>query len=1121
MEYNIKRKRRVMLRTLLSCVTIIIIFSNLGCATLFEKTVSTGLQVATLGVFSLNEDPVPKLVTLRTKQKYPLNVALFFYDSPHNKYKAKVKSKCLKRGGEWVEYDVNVDLTDVSREIFMKGLEKVFENVSFVAEKGIHWPGSANGPQLPLRTVSQNTYDLTIGIRIIMLDPWNFECLGAKFETGFGYRVDILDKAGNYLEQYTSYGRYNGTGTMKQKVEGLLAIDIESYEYYTNFGHSGTKAFNEIIENIVSSQNILKVAQPEIQKRTLPAGLIAQVQFSDNASIIPNEVIDAGEEAILSVSITNNGHGTAFDVKLNASVDYKEVEIPAQQSVGDLQPGETREIKLLVKAGLDLADGKAPVTIYCSEKRGYDSQKVKLLVPTARLERPDIVITEYRVEDGNTGLAKGNGNGIPESGETVELTAFIQNRGPGKAFGVTLRAAEMNPGIKWESDNISIGAIPPGEIVKGKLAFSIPMTFDANEILASLIASDGRGVSKAEKKVALAFSKQSPRLEYAYRLLSRGKEVDSITNGEDYEIELTVRNGGKLAAQDVVLNANSSGPVTLDREQISLGVLTAGSSCPPQLLRFSVPRTFTESKLPLTIQLSQSGFSPSGGAVNVPVNVKSPRLSYEARLMSKSRGNLIEKGESAILELQVRNEGALPAESVRVSVESRDEDLSVVGARELVLGRVPVNSMSETVKFELATKRRISVGDKYLDVKIDQAEFSPVSEPYAIHITEESVAVVDLTVEERGRPPKDLNQASKQPPSITILSHQGGETVEGESLYLAADVSDARKVESVRVIVNGAVISLPDSGSALEVSRERKIRANIPLREGENKIAIYAYNSDNLSAHKELIITRKPEVDVDTPLITRNKNPDAVGVVIGISRFKNPDIPTVDYARRDAETMKQYLVHTLGLKESNIIELYDENALLSELKATIRRRLANRVSPGKSDVFIYYSGHGVPGADKAPYLVPYDFDSYAIEDTGYNLNDFYTHLSELKAKTVTVVLDACFSGSSEKGMVIKEISPVFLEVNNPVIKINNGVVITSSTGKQMSSWYHNKRHGLFTYYFLMGLRGAADANQDETVTVAEMQAFLDSNVPKKASFLYNREQTPQIVGNLERVLLKY
>ena len=163
----------------------------------------------------------------------------------------------------------------------------------------------------------------------------------------------------------------------------------------------------------------------------------------------------------------------------------------------------------------------------------------------------------------------------------------------------------------------------------------------------------------------------------------------------------------------------------------------------------------------------------------------------------------------------------------------------------------------------------------------------------------------------------------------------------------------------------------------------------------------------------------------------------------------------------------------------------------------------------------------MPGADKAPYLVPYDFDSYAIEDTGYNLNDFYTHLSELKAKTVTVVLDACFSGSSEKGMVIKEISPVFLEVNNPVIKINNGVVITSSTGKQMSSWYHNKRHGLFTYYFLMGLRGAADANQDETVTVAEMQAFLDSNVPKKASFLYNREQTPQIVGNLERVLLKY
>ena len=70
----------------------------------------------------------------------------------------------------------------------------------------------------------------------------------------------------------------------------------------------------------------------------------------------------------------------------------------------------------------------------CTEKRGFDSEKIKLNIPIAHLEKPDIVIVDYKINDGNTGLAGGNGNGIPENGEIVELTAFVKNNGIGPSI---------------------------------------------------------------------------------------------------------------------------------------------------------------------------------------------------------------------------------------------------------------------------------------------------------------------------------------------------------------------------------------------------------------------------------------------------------------------------------------------------------------------------------------------------------------------------------------------------------------------------------------------------------------------------------------------------------------
>ncbi len=264
------------------------------------------------------------------------------------------------------------------------------------------------------------------------------------------------------------------------------------------------------------------------------------------------------------------------------------------------------------------------------------------------------------------------------------------------------------------------------------------------------------------------------------------------------------------------------------------------------------------------------------------------------------------------------------------------------------------------------------------------------------------------------------------------------------------------------------------------------------------------------------------DVDINIP-VTAMQRPDAIGVVIGISPYAHPDVPTVDYAERDALLMRDYLVTAMGFSEENIIMALNESATKAAFNRIFEGQLQNYIKPGVSDVFVYYSGHGAPDLENAgAYFVPHDADpNYAVQ-TGYGLERFYRQLNDLEAKSVTVVIDACFSGGSEAGMLIQAASPIFISVENPAANLKNGVVLTSSSGDQISSWHREVGHGLFTYYFLKGIRGEADGDQDGQITSSEVFGYILEHVPYLARRLYNREQTPQLMGeSLDQVLVAY
>ena len=262
------------------------------------------------------------------------------------------------------------------------------------------------------------------------------------------------------------------------------------------------------------------------------------------------------------------------------------------------------------------------------------------------------------------------------------------------------------------------------------------------------------------------------------------------------------------------------------------------------------------------------------------------------------------------------------------------------------------------------------------------------------------------------------------------------------------------------------------------------------------------------------------DVDINIPEGRHIAGEDDIAVVIANKNYNSA--PRVNFAIHDGRIIKEYLVKTIGFREGNII--YKENANLGDFYTIFGKRgnpkgkLYNYVEPN-SRIFIYYAGHGAPDPDSgSAFFVPVEADPQYVVNSGYSLDTLKENLGKLRAKDITIVLDCCFSGGSAKGELIKGISPAALQLKDIYAAPGNMTMLLSAKANQVSSWYPEKRHSLFTYYFLKGLQGKADKNGDKRITVTEMKTYLKNNIPRMARRLNNIDQTPVVSGKEDKVL---
>lgn len=258
-------------------------------------------------------------------------------------------------------------------------------------------------------------------------------------------------------------------------------------------------------------------------------------------------------------------------------------------------------------------------------------------------------------------------------------------------------------------------------------------------------------------------------------------------------------------------------------------------------------------------------------------------------------------------------------------------------------------------------------------------------------------------------------------------------------------------------------------------------------------------------------------------------NADSIAVVIGNRNYRST--VSVDFAHNDADAMRAFLSRSFGFRDANIFVLKD--ATLGEFYQMFGTgsgpqsgKLWRDVKEGRSNVFVYFSGHGVPDlASGQPFLLPFDGDpNQAV--TGYPLDTLYRNLELVKRKVgqnrhVFVMIDACFTGETgRRGESLLAVSAPGFVPARPTT--GSGVIkLVATSGASPANWDDEAKLGLFTSRALLAatdLAQASDTKADPSkpnppkpdLSWAAFRHFVIDSVAEAARRTSGREQVPEI-----------
>ena len=181
------------------------------------------------------------------------------------------------------------------------------------------------------------------------------------------------------------------------------------------------------------------------------------------------------------------------------------------------------------------------------------------------------------------------------------------------------------------------------------------------------------------------------------------------------------------------------------------------------------------------------------------------------------------------------------------------------------------------------------------------------------------------------------------------------------------------------------------------------------------------------------------------------------------------------YAGHDASTMADVLQQIGGVAQADLSLLTEPAAKdLDAVFDTLSQRVRDERQKGQRvELVVYYSGHS-------------DDTGILLGGAHYDYDRLRERIRAVPADVRIAILDSCESGSFTRVKGGRKIQPFLRDSSN---QVEGFAFLSSSSATEDAQESDRIGASFFTYYFIAGLRGAADRNHDGKITLTEAYQF--------------------------------
>ncbi len=390
--------------------------------------------------------------------------------------------------------------------------------------------------------------------------------------------------------------------------------------------------------------------------------------------------------------------------------------------------------------------------------------------------------------------------------------------------------------------------------------------------------------------------------------------------------------------------------------------------------------------------------------------------------------------------------------------------------------------------------------------------------------------LAEVMAGKKPRAPKNISQLDRRQPELKLATAGAGVSIIGSTaernLTVKVEVTEkpadkdhqaGSGARDVRLFRNGSLVKVW-RGDVLKGQTAITLETNIAVVAGENRLAAYAFNRDNVKS-KDAVLNLTGAGSLKRP-------GTAYVLSIGVNSYSNSQY-NLKYAVADAEVfgeeVRREQQQLANYEHIEVVSLLNEQATKVNILRALRRLAGNqealpadapaaieklKATQPEDAVFIYFAGHGTAQAQRF-YLLPHDLgyagQRTALDAAGLQIilehsisdEELERAVEGIDADKLLMVIDACNSGQALEAEEQRR-GPMNSKGLAQLAYEKGMYILTAAQSYQAAQEASQLGHGLLTYALVEeGLKqAAADSDpKDGEVGVREWFDYASARVP--------------------------